>query len=202
MSVAGPVTRPAQDPFIGVVTASSPLRVRRDVPGSTAPNVTPMNTAGYLLPGEKVIVHVLGGQWCVMGVIGGRRWRTYSPGLRADTNPSGWSSTGKYRVADNSCEFEVNFIFPGSWSRGSGYYRIALPLVPVGYNDDERRMIHGEFYDGTAEIPLIGHIETGVAEINRISRLLSTGSYSKINDSAPATAAWRIYLSGSYRIAN
>lgn len=188
--------------FIGVVTQSSPLRVRRDVPGSVAPNVTPINTVGFLLPGDKVVVRKMGGTWWVAGVLGGPKWRTFVPYLRGETvNPNGYVPLGRYVVDGNTCRVEITITTPESWSRGDGNYRVVLPLPPVGYTFDHRATLTGEFSDGTASMPLVGRIENTETEVNRILRLLPTGIYQNINASQPATAAWRINLSGEYRVA-
>lgn len=195
-------TSPPPAPFFAVVDSVGPLRIRSDRPGAAPWNVTPADLVGGLAAGDNVLVQVVAGRPVVVGRVGGPVWRTYSPQLQATTtNPTGWTSSGRYLLDGPVCHVEMQVATSGtSWARGTGSYQITLPVAPApDYSLDHRRILTGEMDDGTAPLPVIGRIENGDPVVNRLARLLSTGVYSTVNDSAPASGSWRINLAGTYR---
>lgn len=129
-------------------------------------------------------------------------WKTYTPLLRAtSSNPVPGSTTtreGRYKKIGTTVHFAVEIILGNMTNRGSGSYRITLPVPAVGL----RTYCFGNISPDTIAI---GAIEPGVdgGFINRIrfvSQTRSNDTNPTVNNTTPADLS-SIRLSGTYECA-
>ena len=106
-------------------------------------------------------------------------WTSYTPTLTASTtNPTNWTQTGYFMQAGKLVIAKFQVLAGGSMTKGSGTYRVALPVNAVPQSNIPVGQVYlssagANYYLAHAAIPAAGYAEvvypSGVGTIGQVT---------------------------------